>query len=1180
MNIRSIEVERFGIWRDLVIEELSPGLNVFYGRNEAGKTTLLEFLRAMWFGMESRSRYLFEDGGALAGSLVIRDGEIDCRLSRRWRPGEGESVRLLDADGDVIEVETLETLLHGIDEPTFNHVFAVGLDELASLRTLDETQAAELLYDLSLGVDRGALGKLIAEIEQTRRRLFGNGEPGALENCASRLEELAERQTEYAAEVRAHIQLVRQAKENEQQIAALEEEAASVQKRLETLKTVEALLPRWRRYRSLAREIKRFDDPGPTSELVELVEQVRERLYRSRENLKKLRSLESRLRKKIKALGQLSHVLQVRPQIDALVLKREWLPRLKQQIAELEMEADRRRRRLEELGARFGVPVAIDSDDGEGVTITSATWKRLRGPGKRLGKLEAEAARLRAEAERAEAEAVELEKQLASVLSDRPDKTLSQAIDRLGKRASRLRRRIECERRLEETDEYAAELDRQIQQLLEEQGLSVPVLAGIGAGFIVGAMLILFTIVSAVFSQSGLEGFGIFTILAGAGAMAASIAAKFLLEREARSRLEQCRRRRQMLDTQRAELTAERAALEAELGDSEWSWEARLKETEEELAALDEFSVLEGKRAAAEEAAESRMREYEAVEARLAEAKSEWAARLKSCGLPADLTPGRVAELFRESDEMAEMRRRYQATREELTQKQRELETLVVQIRQVADAIGVNGDEPNALLTTLEDTLKLALEKDRIRKRLRERRHSLRRKRERMMARIERDRLRLRRLYHEAGASDYRSFKKRAEESQEQAERRAALEKEKAEIQLVLDRSGEADEILVLTKQYAKDSRELTAEIEQVAKNAAQLKSTLEGCYERRGALSAKLAQAAENRGPARCAVRIRALEWQKAEYEREWNSIALLERALARVRRRFETRRQPEALREASKLFRRLTRGRYRRVWTPIDEAVLFVDDAQNGVRRVEQLSRGTREQLFLALRLSVASVYAHQEKSLPIVLDDVLVNFDVKRVTAAVDVLRRLAEAGRQILLFTCHQHIVQAFRKVGVPGIVLTEHGTILLEAASDSARHVKAPDGRRSSKKSETKKQRRRQKKTVEHALKGEHGPDKSAGASAASRGDDEGLREKVAQETREARAVTLASSPDEDAVEQGPDREAPETPRKSEESAGENHSQQPRDDREDDSWEFAESRWLSEGEHFFAESETERTSEAA
>ena len=80
--------------------------------------------------------------------------------------------------------------------------------------------------------------------------------------------------------------------------------------------------------------------------------------------------------------------------------------------------------------------------------------------------------------------------------------------------------------------------------------------------------------------------------------------------------------------------------------------------------------------------------------------------------------------------------------------------------------------------------------------------------------------------------------------------------------------------------------------------------------------------------------------------------------------------------------------------------------------------MSRGTREQLFLSLRLALASSYARRGSPLPLVLDDVLVNFDADRAKAAAAVLRDFAAEGHQLLVFTCHEHIHKLFKSLKVP------------------------------------------------------------------------------------------------------------------------------------------------------------------
>ena len=65
--------------------------------------------------------------------------------------------------------------------------------------------------------------------------------------------------------------------------------------------------------------------------------------------------------------------------------------------------------------------------------------------------------------------------------------------------------------------------------------------------------------------------------------------------------------------------------------------------------------------------------------------------------------------------------------------------------------------------------------------------------------------------------------------------------------------------------------------------------------------------------------------------------------------------------------------------------------------------------------MRLALASSYARRGATLPLILDDVLVNFDADRAKAAAAVLRDFAAAGHQLLVFTCHEHILKLFKSL---------------------------------------------------------------------------------------------------------------------------------------------------------------------
>ena len=89
-------------------------------------------------------------------------------------------------------------------------------------------------------------------------------------------------------------------------------------------------------------------------------------------------------------------------------------------------------------------------------------------------------------------------------------------------------------------------------------------------------------------------------------------------------------------------------------------------------------------------------------------------------------------------------------------------------------------------------------------------------------------------------------------------------------------------------------------------------------------------------------------------------------------------------------------------------------------------ELSRGTVEQLYLCIRLGLAAEFGRNAISLPIILDDVLVNFDPQRAGALLVALGEFSKS-QQVLMFTCHPW-VRALAETQVETINLMEMGVV--------------------------------------------------------------------------------------------------------------------------------------------------------
>ena len=89
-------------------------------------------------------------------------------------------------------------------------------------------------------------------------------------------------------------------------------------------------------------------------------------------------------------------------------------------------------------------------------------------------------------------------------------------------------------------------------------------------------------------------------------------------------------------------------------------------------------------------------------------------------------------------------------------------------------------------------------------------------------------------------------------------------------------------------------------------------------------------------------------------------------------------------------------------------DAATIVGVRRDNEVVPVAAMSRGTRDQLYLALRLGYLERMVQQGEPMPFIVDDVLIHFDDDRAAAALEVLGELSGA-TQVILFTHHRRLV---------------------------------------------------------------------------------------------------------------------------------------------------------------------------
>jgi len=203
---------------------------------------------------------------------------------------------------------------------------------------------------------------------------------------------------------------------------------------------------------------------------------------------------------------------------------------------------------------------------------------------------------------------------------------------------------------------------------------------------------------------------------------------------------------------------------------------------------------------------------------------------------------------------------------------------------------------------------------------------------------------------------------------------------------------------------------QVTTQIDEVAMAIDALESEIEAAQEAVFTAKQTLDTIDGGASAAEAQQATRSLGARIASEARTYARLRLAHAVLARVVQTYRARHQGPLLARAAEIFRRITLGSF------ADLAVDWVEDSQvlQGERRdhsrvpITGMSQGTRDQLFLALRLAAIEQHIASRGPFPVIVDDLLVQFDDARALATLDVLAELA-THTQVLFFTHHQHLL---------------------------------------------------------------------------------------------------------------------------------------------------------------------------
>jgi len=270
-------------------------------------------------------------------------------------------------------------------------------------------------------------------------------------------------------------------------------------------------------------------------------------------------------------------------------------------------------------------------------------------------------------------------------------------------------------------------------------------------------------------------------------------------------------------------------------------------------------------------------------------------------------------------------------------------------------------------------------------------------------------RRRLADLLQEGKADDVDAFRRKGNLFRRRNELHSVIEEKRANLRKI---SGEADVDELMTRLRGMTLDQLNAQRSALDLRCRESEAELDRLRDRKAELNKTIESMQSTDDIARLREKEEGLLAEIREYAIEWARYSIARMLLDEAQQVYEREQQPQVIKDASRFFATLTAGAYSSIVAPPGQKTVEVVTPKGEHKRAEQLSRGTAEQLYLAIRFGYIGHRARNGERLPVVMDDILVNFDPGRTARAAEAILELAKT-HQVLFFTCHPESVKVLR-----------------------------------------------------------------------------------------------------------------------------------------------------------------------
>lgn len=981
MKIVELYIYGFGQLENVEITGMSD-FQVFYGENEAGKSTIMAFIHGILFGFPTKQqadlRYEPKTGAKYGGKIKIIHPEIGGAVIERVKGKAAGDVNVVLDDGTTGGEELLKELLANFDKNLFQAVFSFNLQRLQNIHQMKGEDIGKFLFSAgTLGTELLSKTEAVLQKELDSRFKPGGKKP-LLNEKLQELHEVHQELKKAAAKTKDYEGLIEKRETFQQEMNEIHNSIRKLQEKVEKL-------TEWKRIEHLVKEenwttkeLKEMGEMAFPARGLERMESLNQLIHSYHAEINSLSEKSEQVKKEMALLQADEAFLENEPAILVTLDQVPLYEQLKLEMQQCETKLLEFRERLSVINEKLHL--SLTEED----ILSINTNIHMKNQVEIIARKSVKQAELKEQLEeRYQEEKKQLEELEKSVQSAQ------------GLCLSYQERQLLEKQVIQESDKKNLEMElRSVQDKIEFYLQTIK--QEKAAGERQKLQLMMFGAILAVLAVYGLSTRQwVLFLLGAAGFMAVAFLLVKSLRPSSTKGSEQTLRHLREKEKQISE------KLQSAVYHDFTNMKERLKLDDERREHMQSLKLQLSQQ---ESQFEHVIAKFEAWELEMANHKKNLKAVAEELKIPANIANSYLLEAFQLLEQYKAIVREQNQFKARLKRIKEQLAKLEEALRRFEDLfLAEKGGELHKTAYLLRNKLKEEHEK-RIKNREKQ---ALRIEIEADLAPKTKDYEQLlaerTELISAAAAETEQQFYELANKAEKQAQLLNRLDNLKSQLHYSILSEEELDYFLQTVpgeasiKEYNQEIQLLQTRLKQHQESQAAVNYDIQTLEE--GGIYSDILHHYKQK------------KFELEEAVKEWAVYSLAGDILTKTVEGYKNVHLPRMLAKAEEYLMFLTCENYQRIHLHTSGTGFLVERKDRTLFEANELSQATTEQLYVSVRLALATtLYEHYP--FPIIIDDSFVNFDRKRTKKVMELLQSLKH--NQILFFTCHPHLLQYFEK----------------------------------------------------------------------------------------------------------------------------------------------------------------------